>query len=402
MRAKIYKAVSIAMAVLVLAVFGYYLFSLNQNTVQTEKVGEFVISDTVTADGIFIRSEFTVSYDGSGFVVYEADNGKKIENGGLLASVYTYERDVSKRIGADIIEGKLDILNRAIGSAQYDSKELSDIEDRLYELYVELAAISATGNAYEMTAITEEINYLLCRKQMIIATDEERIAAKEALTKELEFRGEALPTSTISADTSGYFVFYADGYEGILNPSILAELTPEYIESVMTHSPAVSNKWIGRIVTDYKWYFAAILKDESLEGVEEGKSLDVSFLFLGSKGLEMKVENIIRGNNGMSTVILSSTAVNEEFLSLREQTAAITKTTVRGIKIDIRAVRFLDGQIGVYAVRDGTLEFLPIDVIHTSEDFYVVKWNDSNDKTVMLYDEIVIGGHGLEEGKLIN
>ncbi len=400
-RTKFYKIAGIVMAALVLFIFGYYLLTFESDEIQTEKVGQITVSDTVTAKGFFIRDEETVSYSDVGFLVYETQSGKRIESGGVVATVYASERDVSRHISEEIIKSRIEILDKAISGATYSTSEINDIEIKLSKLYCEAAALTARGKAAAAKAITEEINYLLCRKQMLMATDEERIAVKESLETELEAVVTALPISTVKTEKSGYFVSAADGYEALLSLESADELTPEYLDSIEKYAPGKSENWIGKLVTNYKWCFAVVLTSEQAAGIEKGAKVSVLFPFSLSKPLSMLVSNVIKGNDGRVTAVLSSDVVSGELLSLRTQTAAITKTTVNGLKIDSRAIKMVDGEIGVYAIRNGVLEFLPIQIVSANDEYYVAKWNDNDDKTVMLYDEIVVSGRDLHDGKLI-
>ncbi len=400
-REKLIKIVGIAMAAVVLLIFGYYLLSFQSTALKTEKVERITVYDTVTAQGYFIRDEETVSYTGGGFLVYELDDGKKVELGGLIANVYASERDVSAHINQEILQSRIDILDRATGSATYSTSEIADIEDKLYTLYSKINALTAQGKGGAARDITEEINYLLCRKQMIIATESERIEAKEALQAQLSALTNVKEQATVTAQKSGYFLSVYDGYEALLNSDSISSLTPDYFDSLDKYPPGISQNWVGKLVTSYKWYFAAILTTEQIQGIEVGSKTQISFPFLFSKPLTMRVEKLVYGTGGRVTAVFSNTTVAPELLSARTQTAAITKTEVNGLKINSHAVTMVDGQLGVYAVRGSTLKFLPIEITSTTDEYYIVKFNDSDNDTVMLYDEIVVSGRDLYDGKLV-
>ena len=58
--------------------------------------------------------------------------------------------------------------------------------------------------------------------------------------------------------------------------------------------------------------------------------------------------------------------------------------------------------MGVF-VRSGlTFEFCPIEVLYADESYSIVRWESGKSGALKLYDEVVIGGKDLYDGKIIS
>jgi hypothetical protein len=74
-----------------------------------------------------------------------------------------------------------------------------------------------------------------------------------------------------------------------------------------------------------------------------------------------------------------------------------------GLKVDNRAIRFVDGQKGVYVFIASQVKFLPVEVLWQGENYSIVKQEASADKKhLRIYDEVIVKGKNLYDGKFIN
>lgn len=71
-----------------------------------------------------------------------------------------------------------------------------------------------------------------------------------------------------------------------------------------------------------------------------------------------------------------------------------------GLVVNTEAVRIVDDVKGVYVDNGYMIKFKPIEVIYTGDGYMLCKV--SEDKSgLVLYDEVVIGGRNLYDGKIV-
>ena len=60
------------------------------------------------------------------------------------------------------------------------------------------------------------------------------------------------------------------------------------------------------------------------------------------------------------------------------------------------------GVTGVYTVSGMRLKFVPVNVLYSTEDFIICEQQVSEKTVLRLYDEVVVKGKGLYDGKVIS
>jgi NAD(P)-dependent dehydrogenase (short-subunit alcohol dehydrogenase family) len=85
-----------------------------------------------------------------------------------------------------------------------------------------------------------------------------------------------------------------------------------------------------------------------------------------------------------------------------EATAQAVVRTYEGLKVPREALRVDEnGQNGVYCLIDSQVKFKPIEIIFEKDSYYVAKYDSSDIKSLLLYDEIVVSAKNLENKKIV-
>ena len=108
-------------------------------------------------------------------------------------------------------------------------------------------------------------------------------------------------------------------------------------------------------------------------------------------------------NTGLAKLVVSCQTVNAEILSFGVETAQIDLKTYEGIRIDKAALHIVDGQRGVYVKYGNLQRFLKIETLYEDENYILIPDNGKlgTDNEVRLYDEIIVQGTNLQDGKLL-
>ena len=105
---------------------------------------------------------------------------------------------------------------------------------------------------------------------------------------------------------------------------------------------------------------------------------------------------------GNVTLVFSSNLMNAEIASLRLESASIMLESYTGYQVDISALRKVDGVDGVY-VQDGNIvHFRKAKKIYAENDIILIGAEEGEPGYVRLYDEIILEGIDLYDGKIIN
>jgi len=106
---------------------------------------------------------------------------------------------------------------------------------------------------------------------------------------------------------------------------------------------------------------------------------------------------------GLAKVALECRSINAQVLCLNYEEAEISLHTYQGIRIDRRALHIVNGQRGVYVKYGNLQRFLKITTLYENDSYILVpedgKLGSANE--VRLYDEIIVQGTNLEDGKLL-
>ena len=108
-------------------------------------------------------------------------------------------------------------------------------------------------------------------------------------------------------------------------------------------------------------------------------------------------------DNGIAKIVLQCQTINAEVLSFGQETAQIDLKTYEGIRIDKEALHIVDGQRGVYVKYGNLQRFLKITTLYENDSYILIPENGKigTDNEVRLYDEIIVQGTNLQDGKLL-
>ena len=95
--------------------------------------------------------------------------------------------------------------------------------------------------------------------------------------------------------------------------------------------------------------------------------------------------------------------MNADILSLGIETARIDLKTYEGIRLDKAALHIVEGNRGVYVKYGNLQRFLKITILYEDENYILIPADGQlgTDNEVRLYDEIIVQGKNLQDGKLI-
>lgn len=349
----------------------------------------------------FVRSETLVMSDDSGYKAYSVDEGGKVAKNGVIAHVYPTAEQASLSGQITDLKSRIDVLKKAQNYTDYNTADLSVLNEKINTAFTNLIDKSKNGRLSGAESTEAELLQQLNRKNIVTGIEQNfnpLIAELTAQLTSLESLQQA-STGTIKAKESGYFISKADGYETVLTPDSLSHLTVEKFNKLAPVT--VGENVIGKVVSDYEWYIVARVPIEYSFKLTEGDSVKFNTGMVSVKELKARVKYINReGSSNESVIVFSCTNMNNELASSRKQTLSLVTDSYSGLKVPKRAIRMVDGVRGVYTYAASIVRFVPVNIVYTTSSFAICE-KSTESGSLKLYDEVIVKGKGLYDGKII-
>jgi putative membrane fusion protein len=209
----------------------------------------------------------------------------------------------------------------------------------------------------------------------------------------------------IRANETGVVSYNIDGLENILKPSRIPSIDINQLERLNEQKNNDNNNSTSgiKIVDNFECYIAVIFKDEKkLKEIKVGQLLELRLIDFDEELIPVYVDSITDKGNGIRLVAFRTNQKVDELLKYRKVNIDIVWSDSKGLKIPISSIVYKDGEQGVMAVKTDYAKFKNIEVINKNNEYAIVKEAlSSYDKGVSLYDEIILNGSNIKEGRQI-
>ena len=381
----------------------YQIYAALYRPIETQSAvyGEMV--EGVNINAVIIRDESLVSFNSSGVLHFNVESGKRIEKNGVIAHVYSGEEQ-------SITASQIKMLNDKIASIEelesYNAVTAADLDllnARIKENLNNLKLACAYGNFEQAMENSEDLMMILNRRQMATDATTDFSGQLQSLKAEREKLQAVLssPQGEISAHVSGYFIDTADGYEEILTPADIEKLTPETLDGLKPND--VKKEVVGKLVSDYKWYIAATVSVNDSLAYKTGDTLTIHTNLKANPEISVKVERVnISSVSDRAVIVFSCQEMSSELASLRSGAMTVVNGVYKGLKLPRRALRIVDSKTGVYVLSGMELKFTPVEILYRDEETMICRLSNDSASGLRLYDEVVVKGKNLYDGKIIN
>lgn len=382
------------------AYFGYNVVSSLYAPLMTATVTPYEAGAGYYASGFVVREE-DLLYSQYGTTVLNCAEGAHVAANDTVATGYRSEDAKTRQTRIDELSGQIEQLQYAWSavSSVYDQAALdADIAGDL----AQLSRYLALRDMNSVSDLSPELKGLILRRTGSDSDSgslQARISTLQAELETLEAQS-AGDTSAILAGKAGTFSAAVDGYESVLTPERLMEMTVAEFESVQPDETDANA--IGRLVTSATWYYACVVPASELSGVEEGDRATLTFARDYYQPVTMRVARLGGNEAGSRLLVLSSDRALQNVTLLRQQSAEIVFTSYSGLRVPKSAVRVENGQTGVYILEGTLAKWKPITILHDTGESYVVTLDTSSTNNLWPGDELIINAKNLYDGKVVN
>ena len=382
------------------AYFGYNVVSSLYAPLMTATVTPYEAGAGYYASGFVVREE-ELLYSQYGTTVLNCAEGAHVAANDTVATGYRSKDAKTRQTRIDELSGQIEQLQYAWSavSSVYDQAALdADIAGDL----AQLSRYLALRDMNSVSDLSPELKGLILRRTGSDSDSgslQARISTLQAELETLEAQS-AGDTSAILAGKAGTFSAAVDGYESVLTPERLMEMTVAEFESVQPDETDANA--IGRLVTSATWYYACVVPASELSGVEEGDRATLTFARDYYQPVTMRVARLGGNEAGSRLLVLSSDRALQNVTLLRQQSAEIVFTSYSGLRVPKSAVRVENGQTGVYILEGTLAKWKPITILHDTGESYVVTLDTSSTNNLWPGDELIINAKNLYDGKVVN
>lgn len=412
MNSEMLSAVLVLVAVfIIITVANVVVKQFGQNYV-TETALLAEVSDSEFLQGVFIRDEVVITYDGSGVMSYEVPDGGKLGIGSVIANVYANENQIAVRQKIEELENELYLLKRISNPGTTQTAQPSNIEALFTENYKNYLYQREQDSLDSLKELREEMAVLLGIYHLITESDtsyQERMNAIQGEIIALQ-QSQEVPVSVITSDRASYFVSYADGYEDSLRMSDVNLLTVEQLEQV-ENTVIRDENVVGKLIDSYQWILAVVV-DNSERKYRDGDR--VTLKFASTSDTVTGFITSVNSKAGDAQTILGITCETMTYDLVQHRTENVELILdeyhdIQGIRVPRSALHFRliteevkeeeTGMVrqvttkyrGVYVLDGEQPEFRKLDVIYEGDD-YVISAERTEKEYLALYDSIITGG----------
>lgn len=396
----VFRALSIALLAAVVLYFGVqgcrYLTDPYSTTLAYRSSSE----ESISLTGWLMRDEEPLQGP-SGTLQQMLREGEKAAAGETVVTVYSDAGalDTVSRIREQ--ELQLEQLQFALES-YLDSDAALKLDSSITDSILTLRGELADGDYSTASENVSALKAAILKRSHSYSSSEEIQSGIDQVKSELSrLRASLSGAVSVRAEKPEIYSAACDGYEDVLTPDTLADLTVSRLENLTAGSKGSS---LGKLIYGDTWYYAAAVTNEQAAQLRTGQSVTLRF----AKGLDADapatVYSIGEDEGGRQLLVLCCDRYLPQTTQLRHQQVELVLSSYSGIRVPANALRVNDeGQAGVYCVVGSLARFKPVDIVYQGDGYTLVRASKSAEGSAILRagDEVVVTASDIEPGKVI-
>ena len=401
MKASVIKYGLFAALGLAAAYLAVQIFTVLDRPYRTETAILYDMSDSLSCGGYLVFEQAEVP--GEGQMGYLVASGERVAVGTQVAEIYSDPSQARARTALTELDAQLELLRRSENTAGTDVDVL--LNQRQSALYDLLDSLDRQDYG-QLT--TKSNNYLLTLNRLQITTGavKDFSGAKELIAQEqAEQQANLGSPAPVTVSTGAYFVTADTAQMLTYSKEELDGMSAlEMTDALLNGSGVRAVSGAGKLVTDYKWYFYGVCTADESKKFENVTSVDISFPGAAEKVLPATVESVkVEEDSGLAKFVLSCEYVGADVMSLASATARIDFQSFKGVRVSAKALNIVDGVKGVYVKYGNLARFRKITVLYQDDQYILVPEGGKvgTDNEVRLFDEVIVEGTDLYDGKIL-
>ena len=415
---KIVRIVMLAFFLTAIAYFGVYTYHVLFRGVESSRLYSYSAEDAQEAVGYMVREERALQGSDTLQEIVPTE-GETVAKGDSLSIVYEDQKALERHQEVERLERRLESLQYILSHSS-DASDSASLNSSIIRSVVELHKLTAGEDLATLSARSRELKTLLFRRDYTYNGSESLSKESRKIKRRIRklSKKNKSRTSVVSSPASGTFSSMVDGYESVLTPDAIVDLTPERFHDLLEQrAPVTEGKSLGKLVTSPNWSFVTLLTPSEAQRFKLGDRLTVRFKSM-TRTVSMTVASLSQSKDESEVcVVLTSNQYLSLTTLLREQTADLIYGSISGFRVDKSAVHVRNdtGEVGVYRIYGAQAKWVPIEILWEEEDCYLIRQKptlgeDGKEIEVSQLDaarqlregvEIVVKGRDLYDGKVL-
>ena len=410
------KCLLLAVTLGVLAYFGIQGLDYLSDPLTTTLAYNYQVEEGTDLSGYVVREERVLADDAGGLLRLQRSEGERVSAGGTVALVYADQTSLDRQQEIDELTGRIDQLQFA-QEASVGSEVLLKLDAQIMRSLLAYRSELAAGRLDNAEEHETELRSLVLKRDYTNSDSEDlsgQIAELQGRLKELKAQA-ASSVRRVTAPVSGLYSAVVDGYETVLTPDALADMTPSQLNAVKADETVASQT--GKLILGDCWYYAVTMSGDQAEALRDaGGSMTLRF----AKGVEQDQTVTLYAvgpeEQGRVVVTFRGEYNLAQLTLLRRQSAQLIRRTVAGIRVPNEALRAANTKVdqegnrttaeglGVYCVVGMEARFKPVEVVYSGDGFVLVRSAAASDQESLRLrpgDEIIISAKDLYDGKVV-
>ena len=410
------KCLLLAVTLGVLAYFGIQGLDYLSDPLTTTLAYNYQVEEGTDLSGYVVREERVLADDAGGLLRLQRSEGERVSAGGTVALVYADQTSLDRQQEIDELTGRIDQLQFA-QEASVGSEVLLKLDAQILRSLLASRSELAAGRLDNAEEHETELRSLVLKRDYTNSDSEDlsgQIAELQGRLKELKAQA-ASSVRRVTAPVSGLYSAVVDGYETVLTPDALADMTPSQLNAVKADETVASQT--GKLILGDCWYYAVTMSTDQAEALRDaGGSMTLRF----AKGVEQDQTVTLYAvgpeEQGRVVVTFRGEYNLAQLTLLRRQSAQLIRRTVAGIRVPNEALRAASTKVdqegnrttaeglGVYCVVGMEARFKPVEVVYSGDGFVLVRSAAASDQESLRLrpgDEIIISAKDLYDGKVV-
>lgn len=409
------KLGSILIVLFLLLYIPSLIFWVYGNNVSTDIVRMGDIQDSVNTQAVIVRKEVVLNSPIGGKCIKEINEGEKVKAHDRIATVLNSSSEKLleelKAVDLKIIEAQ----KKRNENLELFSDDLKKLENEIEENLKEVIRLGNSNELSKASQIKKQVDELIQKKATIAGSLSTPDAYIQSLLGEKNNLQRSINSNTkdINSSQSGIVSYMIDGYEGILTPDSISELSIKDIESIEVKGIQKDIEEIGveagkpfaKVITDVE-YFILMSIDTKL--AKEYKVDGLINIKLNEFGKVITGDVFYKSNNMGGKSILSIRVSNalSETAALRVLNIDLIKSQYSGLKVPLRSLTNIDMKsktAEICLVKANRARYVKVEIVGKNEEFAIIK-NIDKEKgySVSLYSSYIVNPINIEEGQTIN
>ena len=369
----------------VVCYLGVYVYKAMLTTFETTSAIGYTIEQTVPTRGYIVRSE-TVLPDSGRVVLPIVGEGEKVASGQSVAIEYMSQEALEAASEIRALRLLIEQIEITGGEASAETARLESV--------MNLSKAVRLGDFSRIDELSLSIETGIFTERTSSAAD---LPTMRARLRSLESR--VAGVNAIYAPVSGVFSQVVDGFEHI-DPSMLFDISPAQLDKLF--SAPLPARGAGKLITDFKWYYAAIMDASDISHFNETQRVAIQFSGSYAATADMLIEHIGKQENGECLVLFSSLRSLQDITPLRQLRADAVLGIVTGIRVPKEAIHLDDeGIIFVYLQTGTRAERVDVEILLEAGDSYLVRDGIESGTPLRVGSTIIVKANGLFDGKIV-